>query len=195
MRSIGPGCDQGAAFAGLPRVSGVGAPGKRGESPKAAPPHASPVLRPRYDPLPRSERCRVGARQAAHTRRQCRERWNAEAHHRLTAESPTQAHVARRSRPRAHSEALMVAVRPSHACCRVPRCSLATSPGRANGTETEVTPGRGETSVSLLTSLRLRVPRPALCCAGTPRLPREPPGRGMRVGPSRPLCRQKARGP
>ncbi len=46
----------------LPRVSGVGAPGKRGESPKAAPPHASSVLRPRPDPLPRSKCCRVGAR-------------------------------------------------------------------------------------------------------------------------------------
>ena len=111
MRSSDRGCGQAAALLELPRVSGVGAPGKRGKSPKAAPPHGSPVLRPYPDPLPRSRCCRAGARQAAHTRRQRREQPPAKAQPQPAAESPAQAHVTRHSRPRAHADMLTVAIR------------------------------------------------------------------------------------
>ena len=53
----------------------------------------------------------TGNAKGAHTRRQRREAQTAEPHRQPAAESPTQAHVARRSRPRAHPDLLTVAIR------------------------------------------------------------------------------------
>jgi hypothetical protein len=53
----------------------------------------------------------AGAPLAAQTRRQRREAQAAEAQPQAGAESPTQRHVARRSRPRAHPDLLTVAIR------------------------------------------------------------------------------------
>ena len=58
-----------------------------------------------------AERRREAAQRGAETRRQRRGQQQAEAHPQPAAESPTQAHVARRSRPRAHADMLTVAIR------------------------------------------------------------------------------------
>jgi hypothetical protein len=58
-----------------------------------------------------AERRREAAQRGAETRRQRRAAQQGEAHPQPAAESPTQAHVARRSRPRAHGDMLTVAIR------------------------------------------------------------------------------------
>ena len=58
-----------------------------------------------------AERRREAAQRGAQTRRQRRAQQEAEAQPRPAAESPTQAHVARRSRPRVHDDMLTVAIR------------------------------------------------------------------------------------
>jgi len=57
------------------------------------------------------ERRREAAQRGAQTRRQRREAQAAEAQPQAGAESPTQAHVARRSRQRVHADLLTVAIR------------------------------------------------------------------------------------
>ena len=57
------------------------------------------------------ERRREAAQRGAQTRRQRREQQQSEAQPQPAAETPTQAHVARRSRPRAHGDMLTVAIR------------------------------------------------------------------------------------
>ena len=57
------------------------------------------------------ERRRQAAQRGAQTRRQRREAQAAEAQPQAGAESRTQGHVARRSRPRAHPDLLTVAIR------------------------------------------------------------------------------------
>jgi len=51
------------------------------------------------------------AQEAACMRRQCREQRQGERHRQTAAERPTRAHVARRSRPRAHGDMPTVAIR------------------------------------------------------------------------------------
>ncbi len=58
-----------------------------------------------------TERRRLSAQVAAGTRRQRRAQRESEAQSQPAAESPTQAHTARRSRPRMHGEMLTVAIR------------------------------------------------------------------------------------
>ena len=58
-----------------------------------------------------TERRREAAQRGAQTRRQRRAAQQGEAQPQPAAESPTQAHVARRSRPRAHGDMLTVAIR------------------------------------------------------------------------------------
>jgi len=58
-----------------------------------------------------AERRREAAQRGAETRRQRRAAQQGEAHPQPAAESPTQAHVARRSRPRQHGDMLTVAIR------------------------------------------------------------------------------------
>jgi hypothetical protein len=55
-------------------------------------------------PDEQAERRREAAQRGAETRRQRREQQQAEAQPQPPAESPTQAHVARRSRPRVHGD-------------------------------------------------------------------------------------------
>ena len=62
-------------------------------------------------PSPGCREHRTGAQKTAQTRRQRREAQAAEAQPETGAESPTQAHVRRRSRQRAHPEMLTVAIR------------------------------------------------------------------------------------
>lgn len=57
------------------------------------------------------QRRREAAQRAAQTRRQRRETQAAEAQPQAGAESPTQGHVARRSRQRVHADLLTVAIR------------------------------------------------------------------------------------
>jgi len=57
------------------------------------------------------QRRREAAQRGAQTRRQRREAQEAEAQPQAGVESPTQGHVARRSRPRAHPDLLTVAIR------------------------------------------------------------------------------------
>jgi len=58
-----------------------------------------------------AERRREAAQRGAETRRQRRAAQQGEAQPQPATESPTQAHVARRSRPRAHGDMLTVAIR------------------------------------------------------------------------------------
>ena len=58
-----------------------------------------------------SERRREAAQRGAQTRRQHRGQQQAEVHPQPAAESPTQAHTTRRSRPRVHGDMLTVAIR------------------------------------------------------------------------------------
>ena len=58
-----------------------------------------------------AERRREAAQRGAQTRRQRREQQQGETHTQPATESPTQAHVARRSRQRAHGDMLTVAIR------------------------------------------------------------------------------------
>ena len=58
-----------------------------------------------------TERRRLSAQVAAGTRRQRRQQQQAEAQTQPAAESPTQAHTTRRSRPRVHGDMLTVAIR------------------------------------------------------------------------------------
>ena len=62
-----------------------------------------------------AERRREAAQRGAETRRQRRATQQGEAHPQPAAESPTLAHVARRSRPRAHGDMLTVAIRGHYA--------------------------------------------------------------------------------
>ena len=59
----------------------------------------------------RDERRRQAAQRGAQTRRQRREQQQGEAQAQPAAERPTQAHVARHSRPRAHTDMVTVALR------------------------------------------------------------------------------------
>jgi len=62
--------------------------------------------------LAEQRECRwQAAQRGAQTRRQRRKAQAAEPHPQPAAESPTQGHVARRSRPRAHPDLLTVAIR------------------------------------------------------------------------------------
>ncbi|MFB3882706.1 MAG: hypothetical protein ACE149_15675 [Armatimonadota bacterium] len=58
-----------------------------------------------------AERRREAAQRGAQTRRQRRQQQQAEAQPQPATENPTQAHVARRSRPRAHGDMTTVAIR------------------------------------------------------------------------------------
>jgi len=58
-----------------------------------------------------AERRREAAQRGAQTRRQRREQQQAEAQPQPATESPTQAHTARRLRPRVHDDMLTVAIR------------------------------------------------------------------------------------
>jgi len=58
-----------------------------------------------------AERRREAAQRGAQTRRQRRQQQPAEAQPHPAGETPTQAHVARRLRPRAHGDMLTVAIR------------------------------------------------------------------------------------
>ena len=58
-----------------------------------------------------AERRRDAAQRGAQTRRQRREQQQGEGQPQPAAESPTQAHVGRRSRPRAHTDMVTVALR------------------------------------------------------------------------------------